>query len=116
MKPLPERSRLLSLAIDEGEAWFLGDIQAIKAVYPKAKDSVLNAYKNDSICGTWEKLADAVYHGGSSVLSAKGWQIIGAEKSRWAENITPHMDAANNRSPRFQYFRDKLLELSGSPD
>ena len=41
------------IAIEEGEAWFLGDIPAVKSAYPKAKDSVLNGYKNDSICGTW---------------------------------------------------------------
>lgn len=60
------------IAVEEGEAWFLGNILAIKAAYPKAKDIVLNAYINDSICGAWERLADAVYNGGSTALSAKG--------------------------------------------
>lgn len=40
------------IAIEEGEAWLLGDIPAIKAAYPKAKDNILNGYQNDSICGT----------------------------------------------------------------
>ena len=102
------------ISIEEGEAWFLGDIQAVKSAYPKAKDSVLRAYTNDSICGTWERLADAVYSGGSSALSAKGWQAVGAEKSQWAEKITPHMDVTNNASPSFAYFRQKLLELIGA--
>ena len=48
------------MAIEEGEAWLLGDIPAIQSVYPNAKNAVLNGYENDSICGTWEKLADAV--------------------------------------------------------
>ncbi len=99
------------VAIEEGEAWFLGDIQAIKSAYPKAKEAVLEGYDNDSICGTWEFLADAVFNGGAAALSAKGWQVIGAEKSRWAEAISPHMTIENNDSPSFQYFREKLREL-----
>lgn len=57
-------------------------------------------------------LADAVCNGGSAKLSAKGWQAIGAEKSQWAEKISPHMTVANNASPSFVYFREKLLELA----
>jgi hypothetical protein len=103
------------IAIEEGEAWFLGDIPAVKAAYPKAKDTILHAYQNDSICGTWERLADAVYIGGSTILSAKGWQAVGAEKSRWAEKIAPYMDVTNNASPSFAYFRNNILELARAP-
>lgn len=102
------------IAIEEGEAWFLGDIPAIKTAYPKAKDDVLNGYVNDSICGTWEKLADVVFPGGATALSNNGWVAIGTEKSVWAEKITPHMDVDNNASPSFGYFRNKLLELVGA--
>lgn len=102
------------IAIEEGEAWFLGDLAAIKVTYPRAKDTVLNAYKNDEICGTWEKLADAIYPGGSRILSAKNYQEIGLEKSKWAEKITPNMNIAENRSPSFQYFRDTISDLCAS--
>lgn len=109
--PRPEAR--FCIAIEEGEAWFLGDIPAVKSAYPRAKNTVLNAYVNDSICGTWERLADAVYNGGSAALSSKGWQAIGAEKSQWSEKISPHMDVATNASPSFVFFRQKLLELVG---
>lgn len=109
--PAPETR--FCIAIEEGEAWFLGDLTAVKTVYPRAKDNILNDYAQDSICGTWETLADAVYSGGAATLSAKGWQAIGAEKSKWAEMIAPHMNVAANRSESFVYFRDRLLELSG---
>lgn len=109
-KPKPETR--FCIAIEEGEAWFLGDIPAIKAAYTKAKDSVLSTYVNDAICGTWERLADAIYVGGSAALSAKGWQAIGAEKSEWATRISPHMNVHQNASPSFCYFRKKLLELA----
>lgn len=112
----PKPETRFCIAIEEGEAWFLGDIPAIKTAYPKAKDVVLNAYTNDSICGTWERLADAVFPGGSQVLSTKGWQAIGAEKSIWSEKITHHMDVDNNKSPSFIYFREKIRELAGATD
>jgi len=100
------------IAMEEGEAWLLGDIPSIKAAYPGAKDIILNGYVNDSICDTWERLADAVYPDGSAALSAKGWQAIGTEKSAWAERITRYMNVDENASPSFGYFRDKVRQLA----
>ncbi|WP_449416403.1 DUF4276 family protein [Phormidium nigroviride] len=100
------------IAIEEGEAWYLGDLAAVKAAYPKAKETVINSYKNDSICGTWEKLANAVFSGGVQKLSKQGGQAIGLEKTNWAKKIPPCMDVENNLSPSFCYFRDKLRQLS----
>ena len=107
--PRPETR--FCIAIEEGESWLLGDIPAIKAAYPKAKDNILNGYQNDSICGTWELLADAVFRGGSSSLKKRGWQTVGREKSTWAQKITPYMNVDQNASPSFCYFRDKIREL-----
>ena len=89
----------------------LGDFNAIKSAYPKAKDSVLRSYKNDSICGTWELLADAIYKGGIAALRKKNFPTIGMEKCEWSENISQYMDVNNNLSPSFVYFKGKLLEL-----
>lgn len=108
----PKPETRFCIAIEEGEAWFFGDIPAIKKAYPKAKDAVLTSYVNDSICGTWEKLADAIYPGGAHVLNKKGWQAIGSEKSIWAQKIAPHMSIDTNNSPSFCYFRDKTRELT----
>jgi hypothetical protein len=108
----PQPKTQFCIAIEEGEAWFLGDLAAVKAAYPKAKESDLKDYTNDSICGTWETLANAVYSGGSKKLSKLGWQKVGEEKSNWANNIAPHMDVDNNFSPSFCYFRDKLRDLT----
>ncbi|MBU0909745.1 MAG: DUF4276 family protein [Proteobacteria bacterium] len=108
--PRPETR--FCIAIEEGEAWFLGDLSALKMAYPNAKDNVLATYVNDSICCTWEKLADALYPGGSTKLSEHGWQTVGKIKGEWAQRITPHMDPDNNNSPSFCYFRKKLRELA----
>lgn len=108
--PMPETR--FCIAIEEGEAWLLGDVPALRKAYPKAKDAVLKGYVNDSICGTWEILANAVFPGGVGALSSKGWQAVGAEKSTWAEKITPHMNVNDNASPSFAYFKGKILELA----
>lgn len=104
--PAPQTN--FCLAIEEGEAWLLGDINAIKTAYPKAKDSILNSYRNDSICGTWELLADAIYSDGSKKLKKLGFAEIGKQKSEWAENICPYMDVNNNKSPSFNEFKRTL--------
>ena len=109
--PFPVPPTHFCIAIEEGEAWLLGDLNAIKQAYPRAKDAILNSYTNDDICGTWEKLADAVYNGGVSKLTEKGYHSIGAEKAKWAEYITPHMDVMNNHSQSFCYFRNKIYAL-----
>lgn len=99
------------IAIEEGEAWLLGDIPAIKKAYPKAKNNILNRYQNDSVCGTWELLAEAVFTGGLRTLKKEDKQAVGREKSAWAQKITPHMNVEQNASPSFCYFRDKIREL-----
>lgn len=107
----PKPETRFCIAVEEGEAWLLGDIPAIKTAYPKVKGEILSGYENDAICGTWERLADAVFIGGASALGKKGWQAVGREKSDWAANIAPHMDVDANASPSFRYFRDKIREL-----
>ena len=102
------------IAIKEGEAWLLGDIKVVKSAYPHAKDVVLRKYKNyknETIDGTWEYLADAVYPGGKKPLKDQGWQEVGKMKSLWAERITPFIDVESNTSPSFVYFRDKLRAI-----
>lgn len=109
----PQPTTLFRIAIEEGEAWLLGDRNAIKAAYPRAKEQALNAYAQDSICGTWEKLADAVYPGGSQKLKQLGWPHTGQAKCEWANNITPHLDVDSNQSRSFQVFRDGVRNLAG---
>ncbi|MDR0455520.1 MAG: DUF4276 family protein [Treponema sp.] len=104
----PKPDVCFCLAIEEFEAWYLGDLAAVRKAYPKAKDTILSGYKNDSICGTWELLADAVCKGGSRALIKEGWQAIGKQKSVWAEEISPYMNVDSNISPSF---KKMLLQL-----
>ncbi len=109
----PKPPTLFRIAIEESEAWLLGDRNAVKAAYPRAKEQVLHAYAQDSICGTWEKLADAIYPGGSQELKHLGWPHTGHAKCEWAEKIAPHIDVENNQSRSFQIFRDGIRKLAG---
>ena len=90
----------------------LGDRQALREAFPSLKEAVLESYTQDSICGTWERLADAVYKGGSQALARLNWHDRGREKCIWAEKIGPHMDIKSNLSPSFNYFVRKVKELT----
>jgi hypothetical protein len=107
----PAPNTLFRLAIEEMEAWFLGDRQALLAAYPRARKDVLSRYRQDSVCGTWELLADAVHPGGSQAIKKAGWPLPGTIKHEWVERIGPHMDSAINQSPSFCKLRDGLRRL-----
>ena len=108
----PRPRALFRIAIEESEAWLLGDREALKSGFPDAKDSVLESYIQDSICGTWEVLADAIYPGGSTRLRTLGYPHIGIAKGEWAKEIAPMMDVDRNRSKSFQVFRDAVRNLA----
>jgi hypothetical protein len=102
---------LFRLAIEEMEAWYLGDRQALLAAYPRAKKEVLNRYQQDGVCGTWELLADAVHPGGTAAIRKAGWPAPGQLKHEWAEKIGPHMRIDDNQSLSFCKLRDGLRRL-----
>lgn len=105
---------MFRLAIEEMEAWYFGDRTALKKAYPHAKAKVLNSYVQDSVCGTWEMLADAIHPGGALDIKKLGWPRPGQVKCDWAAHIPPHMDIDNNQSPSFGKFVDGLRRLSAA--
>jgi len=98
------------IAIEEMEAWLLGDINAIISAYPSAKKPPLTNYRPDSIVGTWEHLADSVFPGGATKLkkNAVSYYEIGEQKCKWAKEIGAYMDLKRNTSPSFNYFLSRL--------
>lgn len=109
------------IAIEEMEAWLLGDYKAIQAAYPKMHDRIASKHSNyaqDSICGTWEFLADILTRGGIGQFKKQNPTVfdIGKCKSEWAENIGQYFDIRQNTSPSFQFFisnLDKRLAVAG---
>jgi hypothetical protein len=107
----PAPHTLFRLAIEEMEAWYLGDRAALLSAFPRAKRDVLDRYVQDSACGTWELLADAVHLGGAAAIKKVGWPLPGQIKHEWAEKIGPFMNLHHNASPSFAKFRDGLTRL-----
>lgn len=95
------------LAIEELEAWFFGDVEAIVAAYPKVPSNLAQhkKYRNpDGIKGgTGEALG--------KLLKQKGYHRGGLEKVKAAREISVNMDPQRNRSKSFQVFRDGLLSM-----
>ncbi len=102
---------LFRLAIEEVEAWYLGDRAALERAYPQAKLKLLDGYVQDSVCDTWETLADAIYPGGRMAIKKAGWPLPGQIKHEWAERIGPLMDIETNTSPSFRKLCDGLRSL-----
>jgi hypothetical protein len=96
------------LAIEELEAWFFGDTEAIAKAYPRVPASIGNKaqYRNpDAIMGgTWEAL--------ERILKKAGYYSSGMPKMETARNISKYMIPVRNRSKSFQVFRDALQELN----
>ncbi len=115
-KCAPRPQAMFRIAIEEIEAWLLGDREAVRSAYPNVKTSVLDGYVQDGICGTWERLADAVLAGGSAELKSAGWPASGRAKLQWAEKIGPLLRPDRNRSPSCRAFVDGVRRLAaGGP-
>ncbi|PSF31077.1 hypothetical protein C7H19_23415 [Aphanothece hegewaldii CCALA 016] len=95
------------IAIEELEAWFFGDINAIVSAYPGVSPNLGQKEKyrdSDAIRGgTWENL--------EKVLQRAGHHKGGLEKVRAAREISQHMNLQMNRSRSFQVFYAGLLEI-----
>jgi hypothetical protein len=78
---------LFRLAIEEVEAWYFGDKNALFAAYPNAKHAIVSKYKQDSVCGTWEMLAKAICsEDENKSLLENPWPLSGRKKNgqkRW---------------------------------
>ena len=94
------------IAIEELEAWYFGDWQAVRAAYPRMPDLTAKAsYRNpDAILGgTWEAL--------ERELQKRGYFAAGLRKREFARNVTEHMQPSRNTSPSFSSLRDALVAL-----
>lgn len=95
------------ISIEELEAWFFGDVDALVATYPRVSPNLAKraAYRvPDAIAGgTWEAL--------ERELQRAGYYGGGLPKIEVARNMAAHMDPARNTSASFQCFRAGLAAL-----
>lgn len=88
------------IAIEELEAWFFGDWQAVRAAYPRVPATIPQkaGFRDpDAIAGgTWEAL--------ERVLKQSGYFSTGLRKAELARAIARNMDPDRNGSRSFQAF------------
>lgn len=103
------------IAVEEMEAWWLGDKKAVFSAYPEARENVYKEYRQDSICGTWELLAGIVYEGGLRRMQKEctTYREIGRCKAEWADRIGKYMDLDSNLSPSFRHFISQIRIRAG---
>lgn len=98
---------IFRIAIEETEAFYLGDRSAIRAGFPKAKIALLDTYVQDSICNTWELFMEVI-------------RETSDDKVRWAKIMGNHLTtswrgASANSSVSFQQFCKGILQIAGEP-
>lgn len=95
------------IAIEELEAWYFGDWDAVRAAYPRVPAGIpgRSEYRDpDAIQGgTWEAF--------ERVLQGAGYFAGGLRKIEAARTLAQHMQAASNRSASFQAFNRVLQDL-----
>ena len=98
------------IVVEELEAWFFGDLPALRTVYPKVSQTLgaKPGYRDpDAIRGgTWEALHRA--------LRQAGYFGDHLPKIELARAVAPHMNLENNRSTSFHAFRQGLESLLAS--
>ena len=101
----PERLKC-TIAIEETEAFYLGDLRGLKKAYPHANIKKAKLYEPDSICGTAELFATIIGDDGMN-------------KVAWAENMGATLTSRpeGSKSPSFRGLLVAMREVSkqGSP-
>ncbi len=97
------------LAIEELEAWYFGDWNAVRRAYPRVSSAVPSQarYREpDGIRGgTWEAF--------ERILQKAGYFRSGLRKIEAAHAIAREWDPDINRSHSFGVFRDTMREMAG---
>lgn len=91
---------VVRFAVEELEAFYLGDLRALKAAFPRADMAKARAYQPDSIVGTAELFDEIIDDGG-------------LRKVVWAERMGAHLTTrpAKSRSPSFRALCKGISDL-----
>ena len=103
------RNPLARIAVEELEAWFLGDVPALTRAYPRVSPNLARrrGFRDpDNVAGgTWEAL--------ERVLQESGYYLGGGlPKIDAARRIAVQMDVERNESRSFCTFRNGIRELT----
>ena len=96
------------IVIEELEAWYFGDWQAVRKVYPKMSKTIPQkaSYRNSDAIkgGTWEAF--------EYVMQQRGYFVGGLRKVEAAHAIAPHIDPTRSQSHSFKVFYDAVIEAT----
>lgn len=98
------------IVVEELEAWFFGDVEAICQAYPKVSPHLAKqkGYRDpDAIKGGTSEALERV-------LKKAGYHLGGLEKYKASSEISQYMNPESNRSKSFQVFYQGLLEIINS--
>ncbi len=94
------------VAVEELEAWYFGDWEAVRQAYPSVSESIPRQarYRDpDAVTGgTWEAF--------ERILKKAGYFQSGLRKTEAARAVGEYLDASRNASASFVAFRDAVLE------
>ncbi|HYC92351.1 MAG TPA: DUF4276 family protein [Thermoanaerobaculia bacterium] len=94
------------IAIEELEAWFFGDWEAVTTAFPRAPRNIPNKAgfrDSDAIAGgTWEAL--------ERILRSAGYMEGGLRKIEAARTIAQFMEPSRNTSHSFRHFWNVLTD------
>jgi hypothetical protein len=94
------------IAIEELEAWYFGDWDAVRSAFPRVSASIPNnAHYRDSdaiLGGTWEAF--------ERILQKHGYFKTGLRKIEAGRAIGSLLDPKRNRSRSFKTFQEVLAE------
>ena len=107
-RPLGGRWSLVNrLAMEELEAWYFGDWEAVRVCYPRVSATIREKTRfrdPDAISGgTWEAF--------QRVLQNAGYFRSGLRKIEAARAVASHMNPERNDSRSFQMLRAALLDM-----
>lgn len=95
------------IAIEELEAWYFGDWQAVRSAYPRVTANITKQAKyrspDEVKGGTWEALL--------RIMQSAGYFKTGLRKIEAARAIGMHLDPKRNTSPSFRKLVHSLNEL-----
>jgi hypothetical protein len=102
-KQTPSFQVVNRIVVEELEAWFFGDWQAVRSAYPKVPPHIPVRFRDpDAIAGgTWEAF--------ERVLKRAGYFSTGLRKKECARAIALHMRPERNVSNSFRAFREALI-------
>lgn len=98
------------IAVQELESWLLGDVQALRSVYPRISPTLAKRRRfrdpDAPLGGTAEALA--------RVMAAAGYHPQGLPKMEVADAVGRHLDPIRNRSASFHCFCDGVRAVVAS--